>query len=46
LKVLRWAKQNDERIVILFEGLDAAGKRAIIKRFMKHLNPSGAGVVA
>lgn len=46
LKAQRWAKQNGERIVILFEGRDAAGKGGAIKRFMEHLNPRGARVVA
>ncbi|SFI19651.1 polyphosphate kinase 2 [Albimonas pacifica] len=46
LKVQRWAKETGERIVILFEGRDAAGKGGTIKRFMEHLNPRGARVVA
>ena len=46
LKVQRWAKKNDERILVLFEGRDAAGKGGVIKRFMEHLNPRGARVVA
>jgi polyphosphate kinase 2 (PPK2 family) len=33
-------------VVILFEGRDAAGKGGTIKRFMEHLNPRGARVVA
>ena len=33
-------------MVILFEGRDAAGKGGTIKRFMEHLNPRGARVVA
>jgi polyphosphate kinase 2 len=39
-------KQNGERIVVLFEGRDAAGKGGTIKRFMEHLNPRAAQVVA
>jgi polyphosphate kinase 2 (PPK2 family) len=39
-------KETGERIVILFEGRDAAGKGGTIKRFMEHLNPRGASVVA
>ncbi|HRV79081.1 MAG TPA: polyphosphate kinase 2, partial [Thauera sp.] len=35
-----------QRVVILFEGRDAAGKGGTIKRFMEHLNPRGARVVA
>jgi len=33
-------------VVVLFEGRDAAGKGGTIKRFMEHLNPRGARVVA
>ena len=46
LKVQRWVKDAGTRIVILFEGRDAAGKGGTIKRFMEHLNPRGARVVA
>ncbi|MFO1254868.1 MAG: polyphosphate kinase 2 [Sphingomonadaceae bacterium] len=46
LKLQQWAKDNGERVVILFEGRDAAGKGGAIKRFMEHLNPRGARVVA
>ena len=46
LKAQNWVKQAGERIVILFEGRDAAGKGGTIKRFMEHLNPRGARVVA
>jgi polyphosphate kinase 2 len=46
LKMQNWAKQSGERIAILFEGRDAAGKGGTIKRFMEHLNPRGASVVA
>ena len=46
LKLQRWVKENDKRIVMLFEGRDAAGKGGTIKRFMEHLNPRGASVVA
>ncbi|MCH9655201.1 MAG: polyphosphate kinase 2 [Planctomycetes bacterium] len=46
LKLQRWATENGERIVLLFEGRDAAGKGGTIKRFMEHLNPRGARVVA
>ena len=45
-KVQRWVKDAGERIVILFEGRDAAGKGGTIKRFNEHLNPRGARVVA
>lgn len=46
LKVQRWVKATGKKIVILFEGRDAAGKGGAIKRFMEHLNPRGARVVA
>ncbi len=46
LKAQRWIRESGERVVILFEGRDAAGKGGTIKRFMEHLNPRGARVVA
>ncbi len=46
LKLQAWVKKTGERVVLLFEGRDAAGKGGTIKRFMEHLNPRGARVVA
>ena len=46
LKLQAWVKETGQRVVILFEGRDAAGKGGTIKRFMEHLNPRGAKVVA
>jgi len=46
LKLQGWVKETNQRIVILFEGRDAAGKGGTIKRFMEHLNPRGAHVIA
>ena len=46
LKLQAWTKETGQRVVILFEGRDAAGKGGAIKRFMEHLNPRGARVVA
>ncbi|MEO6627747.1 MAG: polyphosphate kinase 2, partial [Aquihabitans sp.] len=46
LKLQAWVKESGERVVIVFEGRDAAGKGGTIKRFMEHLNPRGARVVA
>jgi polyphosphate kinase 2 len=46
LKLQDWIKESGERMVIMFEGRDAAGKGGTIKRFMEHLNPRGAKVVA
>ena len=46
LKLQAWVKETGQRVVIVFEGRDAAGKGGAIKRFMEHLNPRGARVVA
>lgn len=46
LKLQAWVKESGQRVVILFEGRDAAGKGGTIRRFMEHLNPRGARVVA
>ena len=46
LKVQHWVEQTGEKIVMIFEGRDAAGKGGTIKRFMEHLNPRTARVVA
>lgn len=46
LKVQHWAKETNQRFLLIFEGRDAAGKGGTIKRFTEHLNPRGARVVA
>jgi polyphosphate kinase 2 len=46
LKLQSWARDKGERIVIVFEGRDGAGKGGTIHRFTQHLNPRGARVVA
>ena len=46
LKLQVWMRETGQRSIILFEGRDAAGKGGTIKRFMEHLNPRGARVVA
>ncbi len=46
IKLQAWVKEQGERIVIIFEGRDAAGKGGAIKRFMEHMNPRGARIVA
>lgn len=46
LKLQQWVKATGQKVIILFEGRDAAGKGGAIKRFMEHLNPRGARVVA
>src|SRR5215204_1225334 len=45
LKLQEWVKDSGQKLVILFEGRDAAGKGGTIKRFTEHLNPRGARVV-
>jgi polyphosphate kinase len=46
LKLQNWIRDSGERMIIMFEGRDAAGKGGTIKRFMEHLNPRGSRVVA
>ena len=46
LKAQRWVEDTGQKIVVLFEGRDAAGKGGTIKRFMEHMNPRTARVVA
>ena len=46
VKLQNWVKDTGQKIVIIFEGRDAAGKGGTIKRFTEHLNPRGARVVA
>ncbi|MFC8423397.1 polyphosphate kinase 2 [Streptomyces sp. NPDC057236] len=46
LKMQRWIKDTGQRIVVVCEGRDAAGKGGTIQRFMERLNPRGARVVA
>lgn len=46
LKVQKWVKETGQKIVVVFEGRDAAGKGGTIKRFMEHLNPRSSRVVA
>lgn len=45
-KMASWARETGERIVIVFEGRDGAGKGGTITRFTQHLNPRHARVVA
>ena len=45
-KVQKWVAATDQRIVVIFEGRDSAGKGGTIKRFMEHLNPRKVRVVA
>ena len=46
LKLQTWARATGTRMILVFEGRDAAGKGGTIKRFMEHLNPRHAHVVA
>lgn len=46
VKMQYWVKHTGTRIVILFEGRDAAGKGGTIKRITDPLNPRGCRVVA
>jgi polyphosphate kinase 2 len=46
LKAQDWVRSTNQKLVLLFEGRDAAGKGGTIKRFTEHLNPRGARVVA
>ncbi len=46
LKMQSWVRETGQRVLILFEGRDAAGKGGTIKRMMEHLNPRGAHVIA
>lgn len=45
-KLTRWTAKHGERIVIVFEGRDGAGKGGTIARFTQHLNPRQARIVA
>jgi polyphosphate kinase 2 len=45
-KLQAWVRRSGHKVVMLFEGRDAAGKGGTIKRFMEHMNPRGARVVA
>jgi len=46
LKMQHWVKESGGRLMVVFEGRDAAGKGGTIKRFTENLNPRGARVVA
>ena len=46
LKMQLWVKETGQKVLIIFEGRDAAGKGGAIKRFNEHLNPRGARTVA
>lgn len=46
VKLQRWVSKNRQRVAIVFEGRDAAGKGGSIKRFVEHMNPRSLRVVA
>ena len=46
LKLQAWTRKSNQRVAIIFEGRDAAGKGGTIKRFTEYLNPRGARVAA
>src|SRR5688572_5104274 len=46
VKAQRWVKEHKQRVLIILEGRDAAGKGGTIKTVTEHLNPRGARVVA
>lgn len=46
IRMHNWLRDEKKRVVIIFEGRDAAGKGGAIKRFTEHLNPRRSRVVA
>jgi polyphosphate kinase 2 len=46
VKMQYWIKHSDYRLIVVFEGRDAAGKGGTIKRIAEPLNPRGCTVVA
>ncbi|MFT7859792.1 MAG: polyphosphate kinase 2 [Sulfurimonas sp.] len=46
LKMQNYVKETGQKVLMIFEGRDAAGKGGTIKRITEHLNPRGARVVA
>jgi polyphosphate kinase 2 len=46
VKMAEWVVDSGARVVVIFEGRDAAGKGGVIKRLTAHLNPRVARIVA
>ncbi len=46
VKLQKWIKEKGRKLVVIFEGRDAAGKGGTIKRFLEHMNPRGCRLVA
>jgi polyphosphate kinase 2 len=46
VKLQEWVKEKDLKVVVVFEGRDAAGKGGVIKRIIQHMNPRICNIVA
>lgn len=46
IKLQQWVIENEKKVVILFEGRDAAGKGGAIRRVTEHINPRHYSIVA
>lgn len=46
VKLQQWVLNNQKKVIVIFEGRDAAGKGGIIRRFTEHLNPRSVRQVA
>lgn len=46
VKLQQWVSKHDKRVIVIFEGRDAAGKGGNIRRFSEHLNPRSMRTVA
>jgi len=46
IKLQQWVESEGEKLVVIFEGRDAAGKGGAIRRITQHLNPRELNVVA
>ena len=46
VKLQRWIQKSGRRVIVIFEGRDAAGKGGTIRRFTEHLNPRAMRIVA
>lgn len=46
IKLQNWVAEKNEKVVVIFEGRDAAGKGGAIRRITQHLNPREFSVVA
>lgn len=46
IKLQNWVIENDQKVVVLFEGRDAAGKGGAIRRITKYINPRHFRIVA